>query len=383
MSSPKETWIRHPKLYFPTGDIILRAPIKLLSDTESDKTKYRLFRVHKTILGFHSVAFFNLFADATGGTGPTYDELPMVELPDKARDLAALLDCIYKPSYSLPVGPNLKYVVAHNLAAVTRLADKYMLESLRDGLIQRVVADWPTSLFEWDIREAETEAFMNVARDSIVLPDMESMEDADYSGRLPEPASAIMFAQEYGCPEILPAAFYTLYRIPVDADRDDESGYIYELGASAKWKCLDAPTLLQYMRGCEQLRVFRARMGKELDSGSMFNSNTHPCRGHTAAPENTGHDANGIACLQVVKKWRAALWEMSYGPSPDPLRELLDLSKLNSINPPPRLAWAVSSSLCLTCSWEFRSWINERRDYLWQSVIPHAFGLDPQEEEES
>ena len=36
--------------------------------------------------------------------------------------------------------------------------------------------------------------------------------------RLPEPASAIVFAQEFGCPKILPSTFYRLLQISFKAD---------------------------------------------------------------------------------------------------------------------------------------------------------------------
>ena len=35
---------------------------------------------------------------------------------------------------------------------------------------------------------------------------------------IPEPVSAIVFAQEFGCPEILPAAFYRLLQIDFNDD---------------------------------------------------------------------------------------------------------------------------------------------------------------------
>lgn len=86
---------RHPELYYPTGDVVLRAP---LPPAVGDQPRFQLYRVHKVILGLQSIAFSNLFADASAGLAPIYDDLPMVEMPDRASDLSCLLDCIYNPS---------------------------------------------------------------------------------------------------------------------------------------------------------------------------------------------------------------------------------------------------------------------------------------------
>lgn len=85
---------RQPDLYYPTGDVILSAP---LQPAEGSEHRLQLYRVHKAFLGIQSVFFANLFADASAGNGPTYDDLPMLEMPDRADDLSGLLDCIYNP----------------------------------------------------------------------------------------------------------------------------------------------------------------------------------------------------------------------------------------------------------------------------------------------
>lgn len=85
---------RHPELYYPTGDVILSAP---LPPAEGSDRRLQVYRVHKAYLGVQSVFFCNLFADASAVGGPTYDDLPMLEMLDRADDLSGLLDCIYNP----------------------------------------------------------------------------------------------------------------------------------------------------------------------------------------------------------------------------------------------------------------------------------------------
>lgn len=83
------------------------------------------------------------------------------------------------------------------IAAVLRLATKYMVEPLRVRCLHRLHLDWPPSLHGWDQREAAA---------------------TDESGRYlprdtcPHPILVIHLALEMGVPTILPAAFYDLSR---------------------------------------------------------------------------------------------------------------------------------------------------------------------------
>lgn len=79
------------------------------------------------------------------------------------------------------------------------------MHPLHHRLVRHVCEDWPTTLDEYDIQQAELDMFLQVARANPFpkyTPDRGRMADT-----IPEPASAILFAQEFGCREILPAAF--------------------------------------------------------------------------------------------------------------------------------------------------------------------------------
>lgn len=84
----------HPELYFANGDVVLQA--KLPSD-DAEPRKFQMYCVHKTILSFHSVVFANLFVDASAVLAQSYDDRPLVDMPDDANHLSQLLSCIYKP----------------------------------------------------------------------------------------------------------------------------------------------------------------------------------------------------------------------------------------------------------------------------------------------
>ena len=70
----------------------------------------------------------------------------------------------------------------------------------------------------------------------------------------PEPASAVMFAREFGCPEILPAAFYQLARTPITRDWDsvDDS----PTARPARWALVDSADFRRFVTGCDRLHKF-------------------------------------------------------------------------------------------------------------------------------
>ncbi len=89
---------RHPTLYLPDGDIVLRAA-KSAPAAKDGAQHYQLFRVHKFLLRYHSAPFGHMLADAEVGSDETYDGVPMVEMHgDRAEDLGLLLTYIYNPA---------------------------------------------------------------------------------------------------------------------------------------------------------------------------------------------------------------------------------------------------------------------------------------------
>ena len=98
---------RHPRLYFPDGDVVLAAQMSPCTDDvsvqqEDVSPKYWLFRVHKFLLGHHSTTFANLFADAKATAGDMHDGVPLLQMiGDRAQDLALLLTYLYYPTLAI------------------------------------------------------------------------------------------------------------------------------------------------------------------------------------------------------------------------------------------------------------------------------------------
>lgn len=152
---------------------------------------------------------------------------------------------------------------AVELSGVVRLADKYVGDELRAQLIQHVTEGWPTTLHEWDVREGEASAITTSLARTNRLSRRRSIGPylADV---VPEPASAIMFAQEFGCHEILPAAYYQLARISVKADLDNRNANHSQ--RLARWSALDNSSLLRHLHGREALEEYSESFAR-LDYG--------------------------------------------------------------------------------------------------------------------
>jgi hypothetical protein len=82
------------------------------------------------------------------------------------------------------------------------------MDHLQDRIVRHVEADWPQSLWQWDMLEAEIlvmeETWCNEYKNGPI---------DDY---LPEPTSAIRLARECDIPSILPATFYHLSHLSIE-----------------------------------------------------------------------------------------------------------------------------------------------------------------------
>ncbi|KIJ62509.1 hypothetical protein HYDPIDRAFT_176574 [Hydnomerulius pinastri MD-312] len=154
------------------------------------------FKVHRGQLQRHSEVFRDLFE--IGRPPPTkrggmVEGCPTVDLYDCPSDVHHLLVALYDGLYfSKPHATDFS-----SLSSVLRLSTKYFIEHLRLQCLTRLSQDWPSTLADWDKREA-------AATDS----------SGRYAPRdaLAHPILAINLALELGLPEVLPSAFFDLSR---------------------------------------------------------------------------------------------------------------------------------------------------------------------------
>ncbi|KAI0354144.1 hypothetical protein OH77DRAFT_1426574 [Trametes cingulata] len=257
-----------------------------------------------------------------------------------------------RPRRYLAQGSQVK--VTLELPGVIRLADKFLLVTVRADLVQRVVDEWPRDLFEWDVREGEISSLMTTAQSQPVW-----VPARPIAARLPEPASAIMFAQEFGCPQILPAAFYLLARISVTDEWEADTEHGYELRAA--WSRLDTTNLLRYMRGCKAMVDYHRCISSEFDRGEMLCQECRPPWSlpgyirYTGAPP-VDYDDKRYGCLQYVRTLRDMAWKSC--PPHELLRGFTELQKKDASD---ELNKTHPNGLCEDCSLYFWEWVHETR----------------------
>ena len=243
------------------------------------------------------------------------------------------------------------------VAGVVRLADKYLIEPLHRRLVQQVCDDWPTTLTDYDIRQGEIDVLRKVATSNVPI---QYGADSDHKERLsdiiPEPASAILFAREFQCPQILPAAFYALSLIPVANDWSRKLTY----SRLARWSILDGESLFKCMQGCQALRRYHPFVPQFLsetcESAWEFESSNTPCSRFVTR-----------LFTVIFKEGPAAVTHR------DPLRQLDRCSRYWEI---PELSHEqCPDRLCEDCQIEIGGKLAEERKKIWGELSKY-FGLD-------
>ncbi|PIL28624.1 hypothetical protein GSI_08666 [Ganoderma sinense ZZ0214-1] len=345
---------RHPELYFSDGDIVLAVKQADSPPQWSEyPAKYTLFRVHKFLLKHHSAPFANFLADANAAPAEIYDGVPLAEMHgDRAEDFALLLNYLYNPSslVSKRNDPNTPLTVS----GAVRLADKYLIEPLHRCLVQQVIDDWPVTLDEYDVKQGEIESLRLVAVTN------DNFKYTPYGGRLsdviPEPASAILFAQEFGCPQILRAAYYRLSLIPVSSDWSSTAQH----DAVARWSILDKDSLLRCMHGSQEITRYRP---------PVFAFMADPC-----IEEFYVHGETGSPCYEFIARLFDIVFDQIHPMTrPDPLRFLtkcLDFYKMSELSKEE-----FPDGLCVDCEETLREELVSERKKVW-AMLPRWFKLE-------
>ncbi|RPD82194.1 hypothetical protein L226DRAFT_475609 [Lentinus tigrinus ALCF2SS1-7] len=333
---------RHPSLYYDDGNVVLSG------FTQHGKHQY--FRVHKSILARHSPVLADMFAIppllADGSQtcfAESYDGVVHVQMPDSAEELTSFLSMFYDPlgtAYKR-FDPNTPVLVEGAL----KLAMKYECDALRHRIVSSLEADWPQTLAQWDARRAEAV----ILRSEHSLQLTGKVNGLYLDDRLPEPASAIRIASDYGIPSILPAAFYTLALLSTDADWDDcraNPGKHLRFGArTARWRLLDKRDLMRLVHGQKLLA------------------------GHT---RSIGTDIFGPRCQRGVKgctKARSDCWKYFQENAPNSMEDPLDI-----LHDCMRLDTLFSDLPCAACTSDIIVMAEKKRRELWRS-LPAVFNL--------
>lgn len=240
------------------------------------------------------------------------------------------------------------------------------MDQARADMIKRVTMDWPVTLQDWDVRDG-VDAMHNQHY-------WQSAGGDAWVDRMPEPVSAIVFAQEHGCTEILPAAFYRLATIDIDADWGEP--YYHDPGRRARWALCDKDNLVHWIRGRNALESYHHFVQLALSGGKML---ARDCilwwiidpPDPRDSDEPFERDMENYPCLDFLWTLRDMVWGTR--PSYNPLRKLTKLDP-HDCDTLDMLKNTCPKGLCRECHGELKSWIRGERDRVWKR-LPDFFRL--------
>ena len=216
-------------------------------------------------------------------------------------------------SSSTPYGPKNDAFNSAHTHAVLRLADLYGMDGIRVELISHLSASWPSTLGEYDLNEHDIQTQIEQIRTQEALertsvssegdttlqlapqhqdePETESLSPSPTPPAalcLPDPVKAILLARECGLSNILPCAFYSLSRIPLNQIASSASYRATSPHDSVTFKCLSPEDLCRLIYGRERLQA-RARK--------------FSCKPLTVNPAHAGCLREGTPCNDGITRY--------------------------------------------------------------------------------
>ncbi|THH31943.1 hypothetical protein EUX98_g2220 [Antrodiella citrinella] len=238
-TDPSLPGVRHPKLYFEDGDIVLS------SDSADQVTTF--YRVDKIYLSRQSIVFQEMLGvPMSVSPGEMYDGVAWVRMPDPTDELEKLLLALYNVA-SLDLKrrhPNTPI----ELSGVMKLAKKYEVMPIRTLIRQHLEGDWPQNVEEWDDFQGD----MHKAIDQHI----KSAPKYQYGGRyiderFPEAGSTIRFALDHNCPTLLRAASLVLLSASPKAEWDTvrRTGYDMQYEPLSSQRTIHFPAVRWHLLG--------------------------------------------------------------------------------------------------------------------------------------
>ena len=289
-----------------------------------------LFRVHTSILSFHSPVLGRMFDLTSVVTEGSPDGCPRIPSSDTAQDFATLLKTIYLPGFVAPPTRRQAALLTvcrfpeknkvpdfATFSSLLRITAKYELSTVKSQLLEAIHAGYPT--------------FEGLCPSKLV-------GESIFSGPIPHPNEVLNLFVQQKVTSALPMAYYMAARRGTQSlmSRDPVSVQ------------LPPDTLQAAIEGLIALREMELEETHHLIFGR---TTTHPCSSPTRAPRET-----------VGKE------------PPDVRRRIVD-----QITGPARSGTKVLEVLslidvCKGCMEEWESGHGETRKKAW-AALPDVFGL--------
>ncbi|KAI0316166.1 hypothetical protein OF83DRAFT_1128394 [Amylostereum chailletii] len=347
--------------------VVVHSPDIWLSDGSigTPKVTQTLYKVHKSTLAIHSSFFRDLFDGPQAALevgSEQYEGLPVMDMPDKARDVEDFLRAIYLPDYVHRHGLHTSGApfwsdFPRMYLGTLRLAKKYDAPKIRKVIVDAIKKEWPTELRYWDERQRLAD------EDRISASNAKLKRNVVY----PEPAYTIRAAVDYGIPEILPAAYYDLFRVYHFQDSSDPHYH------AANIRILTVDELHKLTVGMAALRRYVLRDIRSIKPGNWEETCSH--LEFESALDGDGatlEDHCYSPCTSALVSWWSRMLDDLIGSS-DPLDNLKTTGEWIDCDEGSR-DLEQDGFTCTTCRESIKTLIEEKRNTLWLE-LPSYFNL--------
>ncbi|KAG2150827.1 hypothetical protein DEU56DRAFT_778683 [Suillus clintonianus] len=322
---------KHTDLYFSDGNIILLAGMSY-------------FLVHQGLLSRHSEVLDQLMRSMDNT--PALEDRPVLTLPDSSTDIAHFLKAMYD---------GISFVTYDSegfpaLSGLLRILTKYKVHHLRNDILRALSTYWPTTLAQWDTREASVTG-----------------QDGTYTPRdsLPHPIEIINLAREIDYPPLLPSAMYDLSR-----STPSEAAIGFVSPFTGKNVRLEHADLLSMLKGREQASRFFSTFivnnleGRQPSQWCLRRKDSHTVNKRTcqiafeAITFELLRDINGI----ISNRTSDPLYAMSEAEQMQMREDLLN----SEVSP---------MKTCEHCRVEFGAVVDTAKEDFWKK-LPKWFDID-------
>ena len=229
---------------------------------------------------------------------------------------------------------------AFTMFGVLKLADKFMVEPLKELILSHIRLDWPKSLKKWDQRQEKYRARFKRQNQS---------QPCRWA---PDPASVIQVARRYD-PTLLPLVFYQLSTLRREDVGDTREIFCDPPSAVARWTLLSQQDELCIERGRLAMMIW---IMHEFDT---FDFEDWDCPG--------GHDCHLRMKARLVEVHRRIMRHA------DPLKMLEMLAKIDEEegdfeNNKDYWSGAMPDVICESCDSNWKSYIPPIRADLFNSL---------------